>query len=499
VELEAEFCPQCGARLLVDIVLRSPVDDGRARYRVARALSALPGAPPLGVIQAELASPSPAAARGVTRAHAQAALPVLAESGLQGTIAKHVEPASKGGFPVRSAVLAVTAVVVLAGAWLAWQAVRRAPTGGAAGGAASGGSAAAAPGPAIAPASSRELARRALVSAAALRCRDSGGSGFFVAPDLVVTNAHVLCSGDDTIQVGLSNDRTLVGRVVQRDFSLDLGLVRVAGANVEPMPLGDVADLAAGDRVMIVGSPVGLDFTVQEGSIANLQRSANGVAYLQLDAKVSPGNSGGPVVDSAGRVVGIVSMKVSGEGVEGIGLALPINYLYATSNAFASPPSDAAAASEAFRQMVARAQRADDGIREERVDAAPPEEPVVDDRPLLVAGRVDRYDNLVVRVVRITDFPPGFEEITVTVWSGLDAFCTVKGDVATWNPVDPSVAASGLDPRAAAALRRIAGGRTLYVGESPLRWDLCDRTKMERGIQIQLEGASPLANRLEVR
>jgi hypothetical protein len=251
---------------------------------------------------------------------------------------------------------------------------------------------------------------------------------------------------------------------------------------------------------MIVGSPVGLDFTVQEGSIASLQRSANGVAYLQLDAKISPGNSGGPVIDAEGRVVGIVSMKVSGEGVEGIGLAIPVNYVYSPSLAYVSPPSEAAAASEAFGRMVARAQQGtNDGIPELRADAPQPEAPGDDDRPLLVAGHVDRYDNLVVRVVRITDFPPAFEEITVTVWSGLDAFCTVKGDVATWTPMDPSHAASGLDPRAAVALRKIAAGRTIYVGESPLRWDLCDRTKMRRGIQIELEGASPVANRLEVR
>jgi S1-C subfamily serine protease len=343
----------------------------------------------------------------------------------------------------------------------------------------------------------RDLARRALVAAAALRCRDTGGTGFFVAPDLLVTNAHVLCPDAEGVQVGLSNDRKLAGVVVRRDPVLDLGLVRVAGANAQPMPLGDVGDLAAGDRVLIVGSPVGLDFTVQEGSISSLHRSSSGVAYLQLDAKVSPGSSGGPVVDELGRVVGIVSMKASGEGVEGIGFALPINYVYSASTAFARPPSETAAASGGFRRMVARAQSADFRIAESLVEA--PREDAALEEPLLVGGRVDLYDNLVVRVVRITDVPPPFEEITVTVWAGLDAFCTVKGDIAKWALADAAAAASGLEPRAALALRAIAGGRALYVGESALRWDLCDRTKMERGIQIQLEGASPLARRLEVR
>jgi serine protease Do len=105
-----------------------------------------------------------------------------------------------------------------------------------------------------------------------------------VAPDLVVTNAHVLCPGGEAIEVTLSNERKLIGQVVRSDEDVDLGLVRVTGAGATPLPLGDVADLAVGDKVMIIGSPVGLDFTVQEGSISSLQRSAFGVALVQLDA-----------------------------------------------------------------------------------------------------------------------------------------------------------------------------------------------------------------------
>ena len=501
VELEAELCLQCGASLLVDVVLPSPVTDGRVRYRLSRTLSGLPGSPPIAAIQGALVGSPPAAARGVRRAYAHAVLPVLAENHLRGSIAKHVKPREGGGFPVRTAALGLAGIGVLALAYLGWQQVvhRMAPPElrltasdvplpserGAR--------------PAATGQSARDLAQRALGAAASLRCPNSVGSGFFVAPDLVVTNAHVLCPHGESMQVGLSDDRKLVGVVVRSDTTVDLGLVRVAGANVEQLPLGDVGDLAVGDRVVIVGSPVGLDFTVQEGSISSLQRSAGGVAYLQLDAKVSPGNSGGPVIDPQGRVVGIVSMKVAGEGVEGIGLALPINYVYGSALGFVSPPPAAAAASPAFTRMVARAQQGvDDGLREARADA-PDETAEVDDRPMLVAGHVDQYDRLVVRVLRITDFSPAFEEITVTVWSGLDAFCTVKGDVATWKQVGPSLAASGLDPRSAAALRKIAAGRTLFVGESPLRWDLCDRSKMRRGIQIEMEGANPLANRLDVR
>ena len=86
-------------------------------------------------------------------------------------------------------------------------------------------------------------------------------------------------------------------------FRIEVLTQDVPGARAIPLPVGNVADLAVGDKVMIIGSPVGLDFTVHEGAVSSLHRSAYGVAYLQLDAKISPGNSGGPVIDGFGRVV----------------------------------------------------------------------------------------------------------------------------------------------------------------------------------------------------
>lgn len=502
VELAAELCLQCGARLLVDVVPSSPVSDGRVRYRLARTLSAIPGAPPIGSIQAGLAAAPACAARGVTRAFAQQAVTILAEHGTHATIQKHVEAKPAMRFEPRTALFGLAAAALVA---LAYVGIRNLTARSAPAAAAAPLDEPAAQAPAVAPrasrpSSSRELARRALASAAALRCPNSGGSGFFVAADLVVTNAHVLCPPGEELQVSTSDDRTFVGEVVRRDHAMDLALVRVAGAGATPLPLGDVGEAAVGDKVTIVGSPVGLDFTVQEGSLSSLHRAAGGIAYLQLDAKVSPGNSGGPVIDGQGRAIGIVSMKVTGEGVEGIGLAIPINYVYGGALAYVDAPSPAAAASDGFQRMVARAQQSpDSGLREARSET--PAGPAHDGKPLLVAGRVDQYGNLVVRVVRITEFQPAFEEIAVTVWNGLDPFCTIKGDIAAWQQVDAAVAGSGpgIDRRVAAGLRSLAGSRPVFVGESPLRWDLCDRTKMQRGVSIQLQGASEVASRLEVR
>ncbi len=345
--------------------------------------------------------------------------------------------------------------------------------------------------------SARALAREALRAAVSLRCPDSVGSGFFVSDELVVTNAHVLCQ-DDSIQVKLADDRVLRGTVEQRSDRIDLGLVRVSGAAGRALPLGDVGELEVADKVMVVGSPVGLEFTVHEGNVSSLRRTADGIAYVQLDIKVSPGNSGGPVIDSRGRVVGVVSMKLTGEGVEGIGLALPINYAYGQELGFVPPPTSRAAASPAFSNMLARAREGSEDGLQGASSAGPEPAAEEDDRPLLVSASVDQYGRLVARIVRVAEYEPPFEEVTVNLWAGLERFCTVKGDVRSWTQVEAG-AAAGLDPRAAKALAAFARGRKVFAGESPLRWDLCDRSKIRSGMEVELEGANPIASRLMAR
>jgi S1-C subfamily serine protease len=504
--LGARQCPHCFSSLLVDVTLSARVADGRLRYRVARALHALPEAPSLGEIQSSLAGSPPAAVRGVTRAFAHAALDVLSRNGLKGSMEEPVAPSGEGrGLSLGGILKGAALVFLLLVGYTAWHQLLSKPSPSPAGSAEPAKAARPAARAGASPLSPRELAQRALPATVSLRCRDSVGSGFFIDPERVITNAHVLCPPGESLQVGLSDDRTLTGLVERANDDLDLALVHVSGADARALPLGDVGDVAVGDRVMIVGSPVGLDFTVQEGSISSLQRAAFGVAYLQLDAKISPGNSGGPVVDSQGRVVGIVSMKLVGEGVEGIGLAIPINYVYDLETAFVAPPTPAAGGSQAFHRMVAQAQEQRESgsepgpLRTDERGGGAGQGSVLDDRPLLVAGYVDQYRRLVVRILRATEVSPGFEEITVTLWSGTDAFCTIKGDVKDWKPADPAMPHSGLDARSASVLQRIAPGRTFFVGESPLRWDLCDRTKMRSGVELELEGANPIANRLLLR
>src|SRR5262249_7819837 len=149
---------------------------------------------------------------------------------------------------------------------------------------------------------------------------------FFVANETVLTNAHVLCPEGQPLTVIFSDGRRATGVPMRSDTLLDLAVVHSAGATAPPLPLGDAGSLNVGDHVVLVGSPVGLEFTVHEGTVSSISRTLLGLAYIQLDAKVNPGNSGGALLDKLGRVVGIVSLKV--QTAEGIGLALPINYAY---------------------------------------------------------------------------------------------------------------------------------------------------------------------------
>ena len=494
--LAARMCPHCGANLLVDLNLRGPVTDGRVRYKVARGLLALgPGAPPLAEIQAALVAPQAAAARGVTRAFAHSALAVLADSGLTGYISrvdtktKHGATEPRNWLGISGKGLAAAVLVLMA--VTAWRQLLEKPSGPA--------SPAGRPKTVTAPLpslSSRELAQRSLPSTVSLRCNASVGSGFFVSPDLVLTNHHVLCPNEGAIQVVMSDGRKFVGKVVSSDKGVDLGLVRVAGVKATPLPLGDVADLAVGDKVMIIGSPIGLEFTVHEGNVSSLQRAAFGVAYVQLDAKINPGNSGGPVIDAQGRVVGVVSLKA--KDAEGIGLALPINYAYRNEKRLVAPPSRAAETSAVFAQMAARALEQSGGeTREARKEPLKDLAPV--EQPLLVGGFFDQYKRMVVRLARISDHEPRYEEISVKVWSRNEIVCIMKGDVSSWKQIDPASAGSGFDRKAATVLKEIAEGKGIYLGESPLRWDLCPQARNRYDLEVELDGANPQANRLGVR
>ena len=343
-----------------------------------------------------------------------------------------------------------------------------------------------APAVAIAALSSRELARQSVPATVSLHCRESIGSGFFVEPDLILTNAHVLCPPGEKIQAVLSDGQRMTGETVRSSQAVDLALVRVPGARGRPLPLGDVGDLALGDRIMMIGSPVGLEFTVHEGLVSHLGRVVQGIAYIQLDAKVNPGNSGGPIIDEQGRVAGVVTLKQT--QAEGIGLALPINYAYSQALGYVNPPSPAAASSPVFQQMMADAS-ANGGMQLPATQGV-----AIDVLPLLAAVDYDQYRRLVVRVLRVQDTTPGYYEATIKVWSSTEPICTLKGDVASWKEVDPDQAGSGVSDEMLRALKRL-GAVHIFMGEAALATQPCDPDRLYN-LELELVGGNPISNRM---
>jgi serine protease Do len=168
------------------------------------------------------------------------------------------------------------------------------------------------------------------------RTREAGslGSGFIVSPDgYIVTNNHLVqgLTGTgtvDTVTVTLTNGQEYPARIIGRDDTSDLALLKIDGHNLPFVQWGDSTKSRVGDWVLAIGNPYGLGGTVTAGIISALHRGITGRGaydrYIQTDAAINMGNSGGPMFDLNGNVIGINSALISPTGASvGIGLAIP--------------------------------------------------------------------------------------------------------------------------------------------------------------------------------
>ncbi len=177
---------------------------------------------------------------------------------------------------------------------------------------------------------SRDLATlvaRAAPSVVGLGHRRGQGSGMVLAADgYILTNSHVARS-PGALSVRLSDGVTLAGELVGADDHTDLAVVRVEARLPDPLVLAEAAPLSVGQLVVAIGNPLGFERSVSLGVVSALFRSlptnAGGVleGLIQTDAAVNPGNSGGPLVDAEGRVVGITTAMIA--YASGIGFAVP--------------------------------------------------------------------------------------------------------------------------------------------------------------------------------
>ena len=166
--------------------------------------------------------------------------------------------------------------------------------------------------------------------------REAGslGSGFIISADgYVVTNNHLIQGANgtgtvDSVTVILQDRKEYPARIVGRDTTSDLALLKIEGSNFPYVNWGDSTKARVGDWVVAIGNPYGLGGTVTAGIISALHRGITGAGaydrYIQTDASINMGNSGGPMFDMAGNVIGINSALISPTGASvGIGLAIP--------------------------------------------------------------------------------------------------------------------------------------------------------------------------------
>ena len=173
------------------------------------------------------------------------------------------------------------------------------------------------------------------------------GSGIIISEDgYILTNNHVVdtsssnsysyydISDATSVKVKLNsatygNDSTFDAKIVGKDSQTDLAVLKIDKTGLTAAEFGDSDQAVVGEFVMAVGSPLGLDTTVTQGIVSAVNREveSDGTKYtcIQTDAAINSGNSGGALVNSEGKVIGINTLKLSGSGVEGIGFAIPIN------------------------------------------------------------------------------------------------------------------------------------------------------------------------------
>jgi serine protease Do len=153
------------------------------------------------------------------------------------------------------------------------------------------------------------------------------GSGFILTADgYVMTNAHVVEDASE-VMVTLPDKREFKARIIGADKRTDVAVVKIEGAGLPAVKIGDVSRLRVGEWVMAIGSPFGLENTVTAGIVSAKQRDTGDyLPFIQTDVAINPGNSGGPLINMRGEVVGINSQIYSRSGgFMGISFSIPID------------------------------------------------------------------------------------------------------------------------------------------------------------------------------
>ena len=181
------------------------------------------------------------------------------------------------------------------------------------------------------------IIEEAIKSVVTIRTNVGQGTGFIISEEgYIVTNAHVLADESGELSTKITAI-TYEQEIISADFigydgQLDIALLKITG-DYDKLKLENSDEIQIGEKVIAIGNPLGLQFSVSEGIVSAINRpGSNGIeAYIQTDAALNPGNSGGPLINKKGKVIGINNFKVSGG--ESLGFALESNYIKNAVNA----------------------------------------------------------------------------------------------------------------------------------------------------------------------
>ena len=324
------------------------------------------------------------------------------------------------------------------------------------------------------------------------------GSGFIVSADgLILTNAHVVKDAKETM-VRLADRREYAAKVLGSDAATDIAVLRINAQGLPAVRLGDPKLLQVGDPVLAIGAPYGLEQTATAGIVSAKGRSLPGdaaVPFIQTDAAVNPGNSGGPLFDAAGNVVGINAQIYSRTGgFQGVSFAIPVDVamrvrdqIVATGQAqharlgvmvqdltqplaesFGLPKPDGALVAQVEPKSPAAAAGLKSGDVILRIDG----------EPMIQAGSLS---------ARIAQSLPG-DRIKLSVWRGQKA-----------QDIEVTLGRAGADATAQASNANgsadgATGAARLGLALRPLTRDERNQSQLEHGLVVQqAEGAAARA------
>ena len=246
------------------------------------------------------------------------------------------------------------------------------------------------------------------------------GSGVIIRSDgLLLTNAHVV-GGAQQVRIELADGRRLVGRVLGRDASTDVAVVKIPGSGFPQAPLGDSDRLQVGQASIAIGNPLGLDRSVTTGVVSAVNRSGFEMdGMIQTDAAINPGNSGGPLVNLGGQVVGVNSaIATTGGGLGGesgnigVGFAIPIEQVRVTADQILETGE---ARYPVIGAQVQTGGRSTDGARIDAVnEGTPADEAGLPKDDVIVAVDGAKVTDGIALIVSIRTHQPG-ETIVFTV------------------------------------------------------------------------------------